>query len=318
MTMFSPPRIAGLGSRVRAVLEPFRGRRCYFEPLAGNHGDTLILMAARLILAEFELEYVDAPDAAELIVINGGGGLFVEPWCQGLAQWRGYATGYPETPIIVLPSSFAFADADFVSNFERRTAPTWLICREHGSVNRLEQLNLPDGVQVDVDHDLALHLAEHELVLSARGVPSAGYVLVVERFDSEQGTASRLLSSDAYRWAWKLPQPAQRLGKAMLTLARRRRSALRQQASSSASAFPALPNLPQKYEDVSNEHRYTFDYFVQTIAAADAIVTTRLHAGILAAMFGKPTFLKDGSSYRKLTSIYEYSMADWPHVHLLD
>lgn len=68
--------------------------------------------------------------------------------------------------------------------------------------------------------------------------------------------------------------------------------------------------------DVSDHYRYTFAEFTDSIAGAAAVVTTRLHAGILAALLGVPTALRDGR-YGKLRGVYEASMRSMPHVHLL-
>ena len=82
---------------------------------------------------------------------------------------------------------------------------------------------------------------------------------------------------------------------------------------------PELRDLPVVYNDVSNVTRNSFDDFVRIIAQAEAVVSTRLHVGILAAMLQKLTFLKDGpGDYRKLWSVYTQSLATTPHVQLLE
>lgn len=315
----SSTHIPDLGDSIRESLEPYRNCKCYFEPLEGNHGDQLILLGSNAFLASYNFQFVESPGDAELIVINGGGGMFIDRWSRNLTRWKSYAEGYRSTPIVVLPSSYWFADLDFRGTLIHREAPTTLFCRERGSFGRLNDLNLPSDTQIKLDHDMAFHLANLEPVVSARRVPERDFVLVVERFDDEQGTGPRMLSAKNFKWAWKLPSPVKRVGKAALAFARGRTSQLLKEAKNTTSLFPEFPaNIEYKYIDVSNEHKYTFDFFVTTVAEARGIVTTRLHAGILAAMLGKPTLLKDGSEYKKLSTIYEYSMKDWPHVRVLE
>ena len=305
---------------VRAALSPYAGSRAYFEPLGGNHGDRLILLGARHWMEPLGFHWVQEPSAAEVIVINGGGGLFVQPWCADLSELRRYTLGYRSTRIVVLPSSYHWGEYDLAACFSERRAETVLFARERASLVRLERAGLPEGVSIGLDHDMAFRLEGTELIERARSVPSGGYVLVVERFDEEHATGKRSRLKPLFRYGKHLPVALQEFAKKTLDRVRHARSSFRRTALDEAvGILPSLAGKPAVYNDVSNVSRNTFEEFVEIVAAADAVITTRMHAGILAAMLGKPTFLKGrDDGYRKLQSVYAYSLASLPHVHLLE
>jgi exopolysaccharide biosynthesis predicted pyruvyltransferase EpsI len=306
------------------VLESLRshaGARAFFKPLPGNHGDRLILLGARHWLAPLGFQWVEDPAKADVIVINGGGGMFVQPWCDDLRAFRRYAQGYPGTPLVVLPSSFYWGESDLIGCFAGRTAGLVLFARELLSLSRLERAGLPDGVSVGLDCDMAFRLAGTPLVEDARRVPSRGYVLLVERFDAEQATGWSFRSGPLRKkLGRRLPAPVRNFLKQVLDRVRYLTSDFRRSALDEALRLrPDLAGKPVVYNDVSDVMQNSFDEFVRIIAAADAVVTTRMHAGILAAMLGKPTFLKGkAGDYRKLQSVYERWLAAMPHVHLLE
>lgn len=300
------------------VLVDLQRKNVYYKAGPGNNGDTLIIVNARRLLADLGLEVVTTADQADVLLLNAAGGMFCQPWCGGLEVAQRWLAQFADHPVIVPPASFWWGDADIGRCFSGRQAPTHLFCRERGSYDRLCAAGLPESVQIAMCPDMAFYMAGSDLVEEAKGQPDEGYVLVVERFDAEQGIGQTWLSDDRMRWAWKLPKPIKRIGKVCRDMLRRRTSVVKQSALKQAyQIMPELSARPVVYEDVSNERQFSFDHFINRIASAHAVVTTRLHAGIFAGLLGKPTFLKDGSSYRKLSEVYEYSMADWPHVHLL-
>ncbi|MBW3609881.1 MAG: polysaccharide pyruvyl transferase family protein [Actinobacteria bacterium] len=79
---------------------------------------------------------------------------------------------------------------------------------------------------------------------------------------------------------------------------------------------PSLRGLPVYAADISLPWLYSFDQFTKLVARAAAVVTTRLHVGILAALLGKPTWIKPGT-FHKIRGIYEFSMAGMDHVRLV-
>lgn len=307
------------GATVMEALQEHAGKRLYFEPLGGNHGDRLILEGARLCIERVGFEVVDDPAKAELILINGGGGAFVQPWCEGLHLVRRYFQGCPHTPAIVLPSSYWWGDNELSSLFSGRTAPATLFARERLSHQRLMQANLPEMVAVGLDHDMAFHLADSPLMRQAKKVDSKGYLLIVERFDKENLDGKQPALGRFYRYGRWLPRRLQKLAKWTLERTRSANSTFRRGALDEAvKLLPRLAGKPTIYQDVSNVHRNSFQEFVDMIAAAEAVITTRMHAGILAAMLGKAAFFQPrDNEYQKLQSVYAFSLANNPEVFLL-
>jgi exopolysaccharide biosynthesis predicted pyruvyltransferase EpsI len=62
---------------------------------------------------------------------------------------------------------------------------------------------------------------------------------------------------------------------------------------------------------------HSFDEYCALVRGASVVVTDRLHVAIPAALLGTPVELMD-SGYHKLRGVYERSLADLPHVHLVD
>ena len=141
-------------------------------------------------------------------------------------------------------------------------------------------------------------------------------MLIVERYDIERpGRALRrrpgreVLARMAPRSLKDLLRPH---------IARRRVSAptgLASEASRLLGPRPGRP-VPTVVGDLSNPRLHSFDEFLRTVADADAVVTQRLHVGVLSALLGIETWLDD-RGYYKIRGIWEQSMQSMPHVHLL-
>jgi len=80
--------------------------------------------------------------------------------------------------------------------------------------------------------------------------------------------------------------------------------------------YPDLKQLPICAADISDPALCSFSYFSQLIAESAIVASTRLHVGILAAMLGKPTYVKSGA-YHKIRGIHEYSMHGMSNVKLI-
>jgi exopolysaccharide biosynthesis predicted pyruvyltransferase EpsI len=81
---------------------------------------------------------------------------------------------------------------------------------------------------------------------------------------------------------------------------------------------PSLAARPVVQEDISIATRHSFEEFVERIVEADAVITTRLHPGILATLLGKPVYLQGTTHpYDKLRSVYQLSLRKYPNAHLL-
>jgi len=169
---------------VAEALERFGGRRVFFEKLQGNNGDRLIELGSVRALEQSGAQIVDSPHQADAIIMNGGAGL-TDIWKHGFETLRRYNTRHADTPLIVLPSSVLFEKSDFASLFVGRRAPAVLYARERVSHDMLSGLRYPSEVSIGIDHDMAFHLADSELVNRLRVRVSQKHILVVERRDSE-------------------------------------------------------------------------------------------------------------------------------------
>lgn len=305
---------------VDSVLRSLVGRRVYFEKLHGNNGDDLIRMGAMLAMQEAGLETIESPDDAEVIVINGGGGMIDES--KGVVgRLRQYLAIVPQREIVVLPQSYKFETIDFASFFRGRSAPTTLFTRERYSLGFLESAGLPAGVRIGLDHDLAFRLADSEFLRGVKSRLSAGHVLVVERADVEGTTGAKMRPIGSKAVNRFVPAAVKAPLRRMIS---RRRAKAWSAQSEFVSAMrdrlvervPAASSLPLVALDISDRNNTDFDGFVDAIAGAAAVASNRLHVGVLAGLLGKPTLLAS-NSYHKIKGIQEMSMGDMPHVEFL-
>lgn len=300
------------------VLATLRGKQVFFEKLGGNHGDTLILLGSQHMLAQYGVRLVAEPRAAEAIVINGGGALGVEMWSQNLEGLRGYAQTFRGQPLVVLPSSFAFEGDALTTCFEQRTAPVYLFARERYSFGKITQATYSSQVHTGIADDMAFALRGTPFLNDLRKHDAARHVLLVERFDREAVTAPPQPIAVSRSLKQYVPGPLKR---ALKNIVHRRRVAASTFTPTTLdrlySQAPQFKGLPVLAQDVSSQVGFTFEQFQHAIAEAAVVITTRLHVGILAALLEKPTYLvRSNSGYPKLQSVYEYSLANFPHVQL--
>jgi hypothetical protein len=81
--------------------------------------------------------------------------------------------------------------------------------------------------------------------------------------------------------------------------------------------MPQRRSLSELARDLSAPGAFTFETFSDAIVRAVAVVSTRLHVGILPALLDQLMYLHAARApYPKIKSIYEYSMAEMKHVRL--
>ncbi len=314
-------------SAVRTFLESYRGKNLYHPPLVddraqlvGNNGDRLMILGTDIVYRDLEVNLVDSPEEADLIVIGASGGMHERfRWIRGL--FRRMSQQYPDTPLCVLPSTFYFPTRPFSQEIGERSAPLTLFCREEYSARHLEQMHdLPGCCEVVLDHDLAFELRASELV-HRLGQVKQRHILMVERVDVEHNAIA--MRPGAMRWRKRigqmLPQPVK---KALYPAVRRYRavrpSAFRDQCEALIRAHYAdLLSMRRYVADISNVNTVGFEGFCEAIAGASVVFTTRLHVGILAAMLDKPTCVFEGP-YHKIRGVYEHSLQQHSTVRLVE
>lgn len=310
---------------VREFLGNYRNRSVFFPPIAdeqgnlvGNHGDHLIELGTRVVFRHLQLRLVSNPNQADLIVLDGGGHM-LEMFGAGPRLFRELSRKWPNIPLCALPGSYHYPTRSFAEEVGDRHAPVVLFCRERYSFEHLTvDHRLPPFCSIQLDHDMAFELAGDPLVKAvATGHPK--HVLIVERRDSEHpsiGLDPRRIST-ARRMVNKLiphrfKKPLYPLVKAIRA---RQQTPFRKKCEQLlATSYSDFVDLPRLVHDISLPYQgEDFQYFCRAIGEAAIVFTTRLHVGILAAMAGKPTFIFDGA-YHKIKGIYEYSLAQMPHV----
>lgn len=278
------------------LLEHLQGKRVYFDPLRGNHGDTLLRLAAERLLEHGQVARVPSPEEAEVIVLNGGGAMSAG-WF-GLDLLARYNREHPDLPLVVWPSSFLVETDSFAASFVGRRAPVWLWSREPYSLKLLETVRFPCPVHLQLGHDLAFALADHRRIAPLKDLPSRNTVLIVERRDWEGATPR--------------PPDLRGLPRPVRALVRRVRGGRPSPFARAAlklvqSRHPRARTLTPVVVDISLKKVCDFDHFLAACAGADVIVTTRLHVAILAHLLDKPAYLVDGA-YHKFRGVYEHSL----------
>lgn len=305
--------------KVSEVLASLRGKSIFFEPVGGNNGDVVIEMGTRELLGQLGIEVHGNKSNAQVILINGNGGLGVELYQPDMPAIKHYAQRFRDKPLVMLPASYHFQNNLLGDCFRGRTAPAIIFAREQYSYKLLQTQTFSSDVQIGIDHDMAFNLIGSETIRALQARIAAKHILLVERFDVETATGGKPKEVRApLPWKRALPVPIRNLGKKIIHTRRAAqtgfKSSILQRLYTEAPQFKGLPVFAH---DISSIIGFTFEQFTQLIVESAVVVTTRLHVGILAALIGKPTYLFTGKApYPKIKGVYEYSLAEMPHVHL--
>lgn len=314
-------------TRVREFLSGWRGARIYRVPLVdergvpvGNNGDRLMVLGTDVVFRDLGLGACERPEDADLILFSASGGM-LEKMQRIPHLFRTLCAQHPDTPMCVLPSSYYWPTRPLSAEIGARRAPTTLFCREPISYRHLRESHaLGPGVDVVLDHDMAFEL-EHEPIVRDRRDREQSTVVMVERtdvehvsvgMDSKRLGARRSLSRRTPAWLKRALYPA------VNALRARRRTPFRERCEALLRTHcPESVGLERDVADLSNVNTCTFESFCDRIGSARVVFTTRLHAGLLAAMLGRRTFIFDGS-YHKIRGIYELSLQGRPNVTFVD
>jgi exopolysaccharide biosynthesis predicted pyruvyltransferase EpsI len=326
------PASAGLPApekrtKVRDYLAQWRGSRIYRVPLldakgvpVGNNGDRLMVLGTDVVFRDLGLTACERPEDADLIAVSASGGM-LEKMQRIPHLFRTLCAKFPDTPLCVLPSSYYWPTRPFAAELGERKAPTTLFCREPISFKHLtEEHTLGPGVEVILDHDMAFEL-EHEPIVTSRLAMPQRTVVMVERTDVEHVSVGMDSSKLGLRRHVSKHMPAW-MKRSLYPLVNRARAARRTPFRERCEELlarhcPGAVSLPRDIADLSNVNTCSFDGFCDRIAAAQVVFTTRLHAGLYAAMLGRRTFIFDGA-YHKIRGIYELTLKDREHVTFVE
>jgi len=317
----------------RRLLEPLGRGPVLLVHNPGNNGDRLIDLGARVMLEDAGVRLTDSAEGAKWFVLTGGGGMN-EYWGTQFARFMGICQRWSDRPLLVLPSTYRFKTGTFASLVRGRSAATVFAARDRVSYDYLRSLDAPSCVSVRYAHDGAFALAAAPWVTRLASLRPArpAYVLLVERSDGEHHASTATLERTIHPILPEAGAKAKvkRLLRPLRQWQRRRRHLARLEGagqftepsdsfSAESTAWAAsvgLQDLPFRCGDASDNYRFSFSEFEDLVLNAAGVVTTRLHVGILSALFGIPTALRDGR-YGKLAGVYEASMRHMPHVKLL-
>lgn len=319
---------------VERLIRTLETQRIFFEPLWGNNGDKLITMGSLVLLRRCQVRRVRSPKKADIIVINGGGGM--RPVFRGVDVLNAYLKKYPGKIVIVLPSSWQFEHGPLDLVLTQREAPVYLYAREPYSYELLKTLE-SDMVRIGLDHDMAFQLIGTLFLERLQRKATNRHILVVERGDVESPTTLKQETTSLMpfistiiprKLKEKLPLRT-RVKLAQLILYPLERKVNRYKKKKALTTnflnealqivrqqHPEYSDLPLFYGDISAPTLYSFKEFCLSIAKAAVVVTTRLHVAILAALLGKPTYLKEGP-WHKIRGVYEYSLERYGCVKLI-
>ncbi len=285
-------------SEFQIFLENHKGKDVYFEPLTGNNGDTLIQMGAKHVLHKANLRLTEQAKKANLIVINGGGAMN-DIWMGGFEKLKYYRKEYPDTPLIVGPSSYRFENFDFNTICRISQAPLTLFARERFSAGLLSKMNMPPYVTVKVSPDLAFELYDSAFMADLITRCRAEYVLIVMR-KYKEGSRSMWVKTGTWLPS-KIRRPLSKIRDRLVAITSHDviEDIIRQEQ--------CPLNIPRIYRDVSAS--VSFDEFLNAVCRAAFIITDRLHTGVLGHLLNKRVVLRPGI-YHKIRGVYEMSMSE--------
>ncbi|QDV72319.1 polysaccharide pyruvyl transferase family protein [Botrimarina mediterranea] len=304
------------------TLNPYAGRPVYLDRLHGNHGDALIVMGAEQACRRAGCRIVDTPEEADAIFVVGGAGLS-SVWGGAYCELERYYEGsLAAKPLVIFPSTLSFEASDFVDRINHRPGATVLFARERPSLERAQAVAWGPRVLLGLDDDTAFHLRDTDWLQSLKSRTRARHLLIVERRDAEslggQPEATVRAPSTLKRLAPMWLKRRVKLSSHMRS--RTDTSFYRWAVEESERSLGISPkDVPVVPIDISQQSIVSFDRFLSLITDAAAVVTTRLHVGILAALLDKPTVMVGGDrKYAKISGIYQQSMTEMDCVRYFD
>ena len=309
------------GNTYPPALARWKGLKGYCFMNEGNHGDQLIGMGTQHVLKQLNINITKAPEDAEVIFLNGGGALAEGFYQNAYDQLLELADRFPDTPLVILPSSIFVSEGKgkFLEELRERKSAVHIFLREPQSLERLSQLELPPCIELHLDHDMAFYLRNSEFIAQCSKAAKNEHLLIVERFDLDQSTHGPALAAWATRHSaligrkW-LRRIMRATNKGSLFGGAFYREAIRLHHEKYAN------NQPVKvvYKDISHNRYGSFNDFIDLCVRAEYIVTTRLHVAIFGALIGKPLSLQEHpGEYNKIKSIHEHSLRHFPNTELL-
>lgn len=252
-----------------------------YIPNSGNMGDMVIAKATLDFFNSNNIKYRMFDGTAYDVIVYGGGGQWTADYKQHWLKWLDVFKNAKK--IIILPSSFNNCP-ELLNEFDERFV---VFCREPKSYEYVKSAKTK--AKVLLDHDMALRLTNHAL---------SGALTIKDRED--------LNSINAIRSAIEFPRSVVKFN--------------RRDCESLGNWDTDLDLSIVRYGDSksSPEHiDFCTKLMFMAVDGADAVITDRLHVGIVAALDGKEVYLLD-NTYGKLSNVYNHSLKDMPKVHFCE
>lgn len=289
-------------------------------PYFSNVGDILIWQSAKDLLNEVPYKCIysasietykkkEIPHKA--IVIFMGGGNFGDLWIRHQKFRQRVLNDYPYNKIVQLPQSAYWKDTDVMALdsklFSKHRAPIILMAREKNTFN-LFQKEYPFAKSVLVP-DLVLsfnvqnYCKRHRIkIIEGKGQ------LLVQRCDLEKNPSQPKLSGENFTEISDWPCM--------------RKALLEDKVYNVIMKFVSF-TMPQaivvKLRDFFFQNILIHSYIksgINYLNMFETIYSTRLHAGVLAWLLGKQTFIID-NSYGKCSGVYDEWLSDQKKLNIL-
>lgn len=273
----------------------------YLQPSRGNSGDELIFKGTEALLKNLGIRQVFDPNIADVILWPGGNPTM---WEANIKGWQDCWKRWPRKKFYVGPATFQGDSLPWREAIKANQHQiSGLFARDPVSMQNLEQLGLPESVEIGLSHDPAFQLRPARWIQEMRNAGTNEYVLASFRRDHE--SASAFAQNNEKGLTRYLPNRVLKRRKARAAFFGRRAERHSFIKSTIEREIEIL------WRDVS---LMDFRSFVHTVQKADAVHTDRLHCMIISVLLNKKTYAY-GTSYGKLESIYNHSIKDW---HLVE
>jgi exopolysaccharide biosynthesis predicted pyruvyltransferase EpsI len=275
-------------------------RTFYRVPYPGNAGDSLIQFATQRILDDLQIRTTVDPRNADVILVPGGNPTM---WPSiGPQRWQTLWARHEHAEFVVGPAGFrdGYSDWAHIMNAEGKTV-SGLFARDPDSFSTLCAAGLRSGITHALSHDPALYLRGSAWLDAHRQAASEEYDLAAFRDDHETNLG--------HAGMWPMIR-SMLPGRVRVLLIKKQATAVRIRKTELASREGNADRRPLLRNDVSRER---FEVFVETIRAARAVHTDRLHVMLLATLLSKKVFAYP-TAHAKLEAVYRHSLADWADV----
>ena len=281
-----------------ACLRGLAGKNCYVKHYIGNSGDELIFAGVSHLLRECGVNQTFDESRADFVLWPGGNPTM---WKANIDGWREVLQEHGDKPFIIAPGTFEGSAHGWVGVLNGAKTITNVFARDAKSFGVLTRQCGEGRFDRALSHDPALALLNSEWLRGQKESAEQRFTLIAMRDDHE----ASLEGPSGLRGAIVAAMPARIRRKLEW------REGFRQRMRRVEAIAASLPKCERiRMHDVSAANP---SVFYDTIRQAKEVHTDRLHVMLMAAMLGKRV-IAYATSYGKLESVYQRSLAGWADV----